>query len=128
MTDSVRITDPGQHALELGRKCEDMIAQAYVTLRQFPKFERHVLGAEIRQSLWQLLRLVTICGRRYHKKTTLEQLAVEIDMLRSYVRTAMKLKYLSFDKYERWQRQADEIGRMIGSWINKLRAREQKGQ
>jgi len=127
MTDVARITEPGQHALELGRKCEDMIATAYVALRQFPKFERHVLGAEIRQSLWQLLRLVTICGRRYHKKTTLEQLAVEIDMLRSYVRTAMKLKYLSFDKYERWQRQIDEIGRMIGSWINKLRAREQRG-
>jgi len=34
---------------------------------------------------------------------------------------ANELKYLSFDKYERWH-QIDEIGRMIGSWINKLRA------
>lgn len=58
--------------LKIKRKCEDMIAYGYVALRQFPKMERHVLSQEIRLSMWTLLRLIIICNRRYHKKTTMQ--------------------------------------------------------
>jgi len=43
--------------LLIRQKVEAMIEYAYVAMRQFPKTERHVLSAEIRQTLWQILRL-----------------------------------------------------------------------
>lgn len=98
-----------------------MIAYGYVALRQFPKAERHVLSQEIRQGLWRLLRLVIVCNRRYYKKTTLQDLDAELDLLRSQVRLAQSLGYLPFKKYEIWSRMLDEIGRMVGGWIKTAR-------
>lgn len=103
--------------LKIRLKIEVMAVYAYTALRQFPKSERHVLNQEIRQTLWMLLRLVIICNKRYHKKTTLQDLDAELDLLRSQIRLAKDLQYLPFRKYEIWSRLIDEIGRMIGGWI-----------
>ena len=106
--------------LKIRQKCEDMIEYGYIALRQFPKFERHVLSAEIRSTMWQVLRLIIICNRRYHKKTTMQELDASLDLLRCQVRTAYRLKYLDTRKYELWARHMDEVGRMIGGWFKSL--------
>tara|TARA_R110002167_G_scaffold98718_11_gene259431 strand:+ start:4976 stop:5311 length:336 start_codon:yes stop_codon:yes gene_type:complete len=103
--------------LKIRQKTEEMIAYGYTAVRQFPKAERHVLSQELRQTLWRLLRLIIICNRRYHKKTTLQDLDAELDLLRAQVRLGMQLGYLPFKKYEVWSRQLDEIGRMVGGWL-----------
>ena len=109
--------DPKIGDLLIRQKCEAMIEYGHIAIRQFPKMERHVLGAEIRTTMWQVLRLIVICNKRYHKKTTLQELDAEIDLLRSQVRMAKNLNYLDFKKYENWARLNDEIGRMTGGWI-----------
>lgn len=106
--------------LLIRQKVEAMIEYGHVVVRQFPKMERHVLGAEIRHTMWALLRLVVVCNKRYHKKTTLQELDAELDLLRCQVRTAKALGYLDFKKYEHWAKLNDEIGRMIGGWIKSM--------
>jgi hypothetical protein len=106
--------------LLIRQKVEAMIEYGHVAVRQFPKMERHVLGAEIRHTMWALLRLVVVCDKRYHKKTTLQELDAELDLLRCQVRTAKALGYLDFKKYEHWAKLNDEIGRMIGGWIKSM--------
>lgn len=44
--------------LAIDEKCREMIIYGYVALRQLPKHERHVLGAEIRLSMIKLQRLI----------------------------------------------------------------------
>ena len=58
--------------LKIKLKVEQMIQYGYSAVRQFPKSERHVLSAEIRESMYRLLRLVIVGNRRYFKKTTLQ--------------------------------------------------------
>ena len=106
--------------LLIRQKCEAMIEYGYVALRQFPAFERHVLAAEMRVSMWGLLRLIVVCNKRYHKKTTLQELDAELDLLRCQVRMAKSLGYLDFKKYEHWAMLNDEIGRMLGGWIKSI--------
>lgn len=106
--------------LLIRQKVEAMIEYGHVAVRQFPKMERHVLGAEIRHTMWSLLRFVVVCNKRYHKKTTLQDLDAELDLLRCQVRTAKALGYLDFKKYEHWAKLNDEIGRMIGGWIKSM--------
>ncbi len=106
--------------LLIRQKCEAMIEYGHIAIRQFPKMERHVLGAEIRATMWAILRLIVVCNKRYYKKTTLQDLDAEIDLLRSQVRMAMSLKYLDFRKYEHWARLTDEIGRMVGGWARSI--------
>ena len=76
-----------------------MIAYGYVALRQFPKSERHVLAQELRSTMWCMLRLIIIANHRYHKKTTMQDLDAEIDVLRSQIRLAMELQFLDFLGY-----------------------------
>ena len=103
------------------QKCTDMIAYGYVALRNFPKSERHVLSAEIRHSMLQLQRLIIVCGKKYHRKTTLNELDTELEVLRCQLRLAQTLKYLPFRQYELWSRHLHEIGCIIGSWKKKER-------
>lgn len=109
--------------LEIAQKTEEMIAFGYRQLKHFPKSERHVLSQELRASMWRLLRLTIICSKRYHKKTTLQDLDAELEILRREVRLAKDLGYLPFKAYEGWARQLAEIGRMVGGWLKGVRSR-----
>lgn len=96
-----------------------MIEYGYNAVRHFPKAERHVMSQELRLAMLRLLRLTIICGKRYHKKTTLRDLDAELELLRRQVRLAKTLGLLPFRKYENWSRHLDEIGKMIGAWIKR---------
>ena len=106
--------------LLIRQRLEAMIEYGHIAIRQFPKSERHVLGAEIRSTMWGLLRLVVVCNKRYFKKTTLQELDADLDLLRCQVRLAKQLQYLDIKKYEHWARLNDELGRMIGGWIKAM--------
>ena len=101
-----------------------MIKYGYAPLRNFPKAEKHVLSAEIRQSMFRLLRHVIVVNRRYHKKTTMQDLDAELDLLRSLVRLSMDLGLLPFRQYEIWACHLAEIGRMVGGWMAWARAQK----
>ena len=109
--------DPRSSDLMIRQKVEAMIEYGHVAIRQFPKIERHVLGAEIRSTMWGILRYIVVCNKRYHKKTTMQDLDAELDLLRSQVRMAKNMGYIDVKKYEHWSRLNDEIGRMLGGWI-----------
>lgn len=89
----------------------------YTCLRQFPKSERHVLAADIRLSLYEIDRQIVRAQKRYFKKTTLQDIDIEVEHLKLKIRLAKKLGFLPFRKYENLERMLIEIGRMIGGWI-----------
>lgn len=106
--------------LKIRQKIEDMIIYGYQALRQFPRSEKFALAAEIKRSMIRLLSLVIACNKRYYKKNTLQELDIELDVLRSYIRLSMQLEFLPFRKYEIWATKLDEIGRMIGGWFRSI--------
>lgn len=107
--------------LKVRQKCEDMIAYGYVALRQFPKSERFSLAADIKHCMFRLLTLVITANQRREKRPLLEELDVQLDVLRSMIRVAMQLGFLPFKKYELWSGQLNEIGRMLGGWMKAVR-------
>jgi four helix bundle protein len=112
-------------ALLIEDKCREMMLYGYQALKQFPKHEKHVLGAEIRLSMLQLQRLVITAFKRYHKKTTLTDLDIELAILKRQVRLAKDLRYLDLKKYQHWIEKLVEIGRMIGGWIKSVKPKQQ---
>lgn len=106
--------------LTIQTKVRDMMTYSFVALKQFPKSERFVLAAEIRQSIYKILKLTVVASKRYHKKTTVQDLDVELATLRNMVKVSLDLKYIDMKKYESWQRQLVEIGKMIGGWLKSL--------
>ena len=69
----------------------------------------------------KIIRLVITANKKYTKKTTLQELDVEIAALKVYVRLAADLQYLPLKKYEVWSKKLVEIGKMVGGWIRSQR-------
>ncbi|EPF0642576.1 diversity-generating retroelement protein Avd [Vibrio parahaemolyticus] len=111
--------------LIIEEKCREMMMYGYQAIKQFPKHERHVLGAEIRLSMLQLQRLIITAFKRYHKKTTLTDLDIELAILKRRVRLAKDLRYIDIKRYEIWVGQLVELGKMIGGWIRSVNVKQQ---
>jgi hypothetical protein len=108
---------------KLKEKIYDMILYGSPALEQFPKSERFLLAADIRRSMYELLRYSIVLEKRYYKKNTIEEIDIELDKLRHMIRMAADKKLypnrapcLPFRKYEHWAKLLDEIGKMIGGY------------
>ena len=112
--------------LKILTKLEELDAYSHQVVLQFPKYERHVLAADIRHTLASIIRHVIRAAKRVHKKTTLDDLDIEVEYLRSLIRKAHALKYISMRRYEIWMRHVNEIGSMLGGWIKTSRGAKQE--
>lgn len=105
------------------QKTYDMILYGNCCLKQFPRSEKYALAADIKKSMYKLLRLLIETNKKYYKKTTLKQIDVELEILRFYIRLAAdpQSKYLAIRKYENWAKMLNEIGRMFGGWLKSVK-------
>lgn len=90
---------------------------AYITLKYFPKSEKHVLAADIRQDFYRMIEYIIIANKKREKLYDLFQLDVHLNSLQYKVRLAKDLEYIPFKKYEILSEKLSEIGRMLGGWI-----------
>lgn len=104
----------------LQQKIKRMILKSSQRLRSFPKYERYVLAADIRESMYKILRL-TIQGNttKQSKRPFQREMDAELDVLRVYVdiAAAKENRYISIAVYEEWANELNEIGRLLGKWI-----------
>lgn len=107
--------------LTIERKTMEMIKYAYQALAQFPKSEKYALCADIKRCMDQILELIIAAKKKYFKKSTLQDLDIEVDKLRKYIRLSNELKFLAPHKYDVWSEKVDEIGRMVGGWIENVK-------
>lgn len=105
------------------QKIEDMMEYAYPALAQFPKAEKFSLAQDIRHSMNLLLELTITEDKKYTKKTTLENMDIELSKLKVYIRLAMKLRFISFHRYEVWEGMLVEIGKMIGGLLKSVKGK-----
>ncbi len=99
------------------QKAQDMIEYGYIALRQFPKSEKYALAADIKLSMDKVLERIIEAQKKYYKKTTLQELDVELEKLKIYLRLAHKLRFLPAKKYEIWAGKVVELGKMLGGWL-----------
>ena len=110
--------------LKILQKTYDMILYGNICLRQFPKSEKYALANDIKDSMYALLRLIITANKRYYKKTTLQDIDVELDTLRTLIRLSAdkEFQFLPLRKYENWSKMLAEIGKMLGGWMKAIKA------
>lgn len=106
--------------LALQAKLEELEHYTDTVLLQFPKYERHLLSADIRRSVSMIQRLTIVAWKRYHKKTSLQDLDIEVEVLRGWLRKALRAGHIRPHRYEVWARHVNDVGRMVGGWIKSL--------
>lgn len=93
----------------------------YQALAQFPKSEKYALATDIKHCMDIILERCIEGNKKYFKKTTLQDMDVEIMKLKAYLRLSQDLGYLPFKKYELWSGMVVEIGKMLGGWIKSVK-------
>lgn len=103
--------------LQIQQKIYDMTKYGYQALAQFPKSEKFALVADIKRCMHAILERGIEAQKKYYKKTTLQDMDVEIAKLKAFLRLSQELGFLPFRKYEIWSKKVVEIGKMLGGWI-----------
>lgn len=109
-----------QQPLIILSRVEELERYTRIALRQFPKHEKFILSAEIRHQIYEIKRNTIRVGKKYTKKTTLTELDIDVEVLRSHIRVAYRLQYIDEHKLDVWMRKVDEIGAIVGGWLKKL--------
>lgn len=122
----------------LHHKFIDAFKLMNIYLNHFPKFEKYGLAQQIRQCMYETYMYFVEGCKRYHKKTTLNNLDIKHEQWRMLVNTAYQLGYFSFKdgrktkedrnvlaqhRFAAISRLIDELGRMIGGWLNVERSK-----
>ena len=113
------------------QKIRDMILYAEsVCLPQFPREHRYTTAAFIRQNMDEVVALCIAAWKKYYKKTTLQDMDISLQQLKSRVERCYLMHILPPKWYERWSEMLNEIGRMVGGMIRteneKVKEREGK--
>ena len=101
-------------------KLEELDLYSHKCLMHFPKVEKFLLCAEIRQTISYIIKGVIRAGKKYYRKTTLEDIDILIEYLRVLIRKSFNLGYITSKRYGIWSKHIDEIGCIVGAWIKKL--------
>lgn len=113
--------------LILKEKIGEMMKYGLPILNTFPRRERF-LADEMRRSILLMFRLSIRLEKKYYKKTTLEDLDIELATLKELVVMASERDYcganfappLSIHQRETWGRLNVEIGKLIGGYKKSL--------
>lgn len=122
---------------ELNRKFVEFAKLLNIYLNHFPKHEKYALANQIRNTAYGVYDLISEGQKRYIKKTTLTNLDIAHEQLRMQIFLANELGYFGFSdgkasakgrenleghRYLTISLMVDELGRMIGGWIQKIKA------
>jgi len=107
-----------------------------VYVNHFPKYERYSLSNRLRNTAYEVYDLITESQKRYYKKSTLTNLDIAHEKLRMQLYLAYELDYFKFKdgrkvdkspeelqehRFLAISRLVDELGKIIGAWIKKVK-------
>lgn len=116
------------------QKIDDMIQYARPIVERWPSFHKRSLGVDIMQEMYTMLRLATKARMRYMNKSTLADLDTSKAVLDIFIQQANKIiftdksgktrRLLTDQSYGEWSKKIDEIGALIGGWMNSVSGRK----
>ena len=84
---------PSKPKLQVQQRVYDMMLYAYPALEQFPKSQKFSLAQDMKHCMDRIMRLTISANKKYTKRTTLQELDVEVAALKIYLRIAYDLRY-----------------------------------
>ena len=111
----------------LKEKIGEMMRYGRPLTKGFSRRDRD-LADDLRTSMLKMYHLSVELEKKYYRKTTAQELDVELEWLRNLVRMAADKEFcgakfappLSMHQYETWARYNAEIGRLLGKYIQSL--------
>ena len=110
------------------QKIRDLLQYLYTAFVKYPKSEKLGLVADYKENLYEFIFLIVSARKKYYKKTTLQDADVRLEMLRMFNDLSYDLHYIDIKRYELIAKQLNEIGRLLGGWIKKVKEKEMQNK
>lgn len=121
----------GQHALQ---KIDDLMSKADNVVHRWPRLHRNIYGERLFSLLADMEELCITAAKKYHKKTTLQELDIKNAQVRIHIRRIAKTTFtdkrgekrglITPGQHEEWVLLNIEIGRIIGGWLKQQAERK----
>lgn len=111
---------PSNTSLKIYQKYLELIYYSNDIVRKYPKCENFALVKEIKNSLYVGLRNLMYAIKSYNKKDKLKylnELDVNLNLLKVQIRLSYKYKYITVKNYESWSFLITDVCNMLGGWI-----------
>ena len=86
---------------------------------EYPRNQRYILCNEISRLVNEIFTLAVKLKKRYYTKTTLQQIDVNLEILRYKIRESEFKHYIKKDRKQKWIRKVNEVGNIIGAMLEK---------
>ena len=92
---------------------------------KFPRQQRFVLAEALQRTALQFQEQIIDAAYAAEPLPLLRQADVTLTKLRTYLRLSKDLELLKINQYEHASRMVDEVGRLLGGWINGILKQKQ---
>ena len=113
-------------SLKIYQKYLELIYYSYDVVKKYPKSESFCLVKEIKNSLYCGLRNLMYAIKSYNKLDKLKflnELDINLSLLKVQIRLSYKYKYITIQNYQSWSNLITDICNMLGGWINSCQKR-----
>ena len=110
-----------ENKLIIYQKYLELIYYTNDIVRKYPKYEHFCLVSEIKNTLYNGLKYLIYAIKIYKKNEKLEnlnELDINLNLLKVHIRLSYKYKYISLKNYQTWSTLLTDICNMLGGWIN----------
>jgi len=101
----------------LYQKSYDFFLYLSRIIRYFPKSEKFVLSAQIKNKTLEFIGMVIKANKLRDKSVAMLECDVLLEQLKTLLRVAKDLGYMKSAQYENCSKALSEIGRILGGWI-----------
>lgn len=106
--------------LEIYKKYTDLYYYTYLITEKYPKYEKNGLVADIKHSTYLGFLNIISAHKNYNKVERLKylnQLDVQLKVLKMLIRISYKRKFINVHNYEAWSRKITNVSNLMGGWI-----------
>jgi len=89
----------------------------YPAVGNYPRGQRYILGERTTGLATEILLMISQANAEWSKTLTICGIVLRVRQLKTLLRLAMELKYLSFGQYEHAVGMVDEVGRLAWGWL-----------
>ena len=103
-------------------KSFEMVLWLMEHTKKFPKHQRFVLAKRMEETALSFQDQLVWATKTNQKIPALIEADYHLERLRLYNRLALKMRLHAMGPYEHLARMLEEIGRLMGGWLRKLRS------
>ena len=104
--------------LKLFQRSYDYYEWIYPHLKNFPKSERFTLVQHIENTLLDFIGEVIMARKSADTLEHLKEADQNLEKLKVFLRLSKDLEFISIGQYEESSKKLEEIGKILGGWIN----------